>query len=408
MSTPQPRWKAVRNLLVCLVAIGAGAWLLYYFALQPKAVVRAPAGSVIRVTSVQTGSLLATQRSSSPQTVLRLPVGSYCVTVGAGGDSEQFYDSTRLFQTNTYTLKAAVGRLSLVTKRAAYNALVTSSGDIDYLDTSNQFIGAIRNGLTSYVSTIDDNGYGSVQDMHVIRNEQAIVIDGNTLYLLHDSRLTPISTTGFPQNVRTLAIGTNPLQDSFVVAVNNTVYWYATPQAAPQRITTLSKAADQLAYGGDMVLAYSTRMPPATQDIRAGYVDFAVDPILINVATKTQRTIAIGPVVDASIAPGGKLATIEVQGAVSTVLYSLPDVTALYDIGNPDTLTPVWLDADHFVYGQGSGIWKLNVGSHSSTLLGATDTGQQPTSITYNSIAQIYLVTAYDASNGYLYELASN
>src|SRR6185437_7009596 len=146
---------------------------------------------------------------------------------------------------------------------------------------------------------------GTAQGIYPIANNRAIVLTNSNLYVLQNNRLTPIDMAGLPSASSPIMVGTNPTQESFVAAINQTLYYYSTPSATPQKLLDLDKRFDQVAYGGDKAIVYSTRMPLTKDNIRSAYGSYAIDPIVIDTTAKTQKVLTGGPAVSVSLSPDG-------------------------------------------------------------------------------------------------------
>lgn len=380
-------------------------FISYRFAVQPQITVAAPNGSIARLTDMRTGAQVSQTTINGSAATLYSGVGSYKVTINNQGGSQAFYIQTALLK--HVSLQFAHPKqltATLIAHRTAYNTL-EDAGRLDYLNTSAQTVeqltGSTTSALDSLGSTVPRNDGTSAQIMKVIAGNRAIILTHYELYVLHNGHLDALRTDGFPDNITSIAVGTNPEQESFAVLINGTLYWYESPAAAPQPVTTLTKQADQLAVGGSQVIAYSTRMPNAKQDIRYAYTpSYAINPLLISVTSGSQRTLGQGPIVDASISPDGQYATLERRGAFSTDIVRLADGLTAQSVENPDTLTPVWISNTRYMYGKGSSVWTFDTTTLSASVIAALPHGQLITSITYNADTQHYLVTTYPSEQG--------
>jgi hypothetical protein len=382
-----------------LVLIG-----IYYYMALPRVVISAPVGSRVAIRSLgnSTGSQYTT---SQPVTTYRIHAGNYLLRIISTDRVQAFYGSASLFQHTSYQLtvdKAPHGMA--VSNTTAYNAFRDASGAIVYLDTTDRTIKRIVSGgspvaLQPAATTITNTPFqNQVTGLYPIAGGRAIVDADSLLYLIDNGVVVPLNM-GDMSAANIMAVATNPTQGSFVVAAGDTLYWYTSAAARPQALLTYAKHVDKLAYGGDTVLAYSTRMPPANEDIRADYAAYAIDPIIANIQTKTLQNFVTGPIVDASIAPDGQHAFITGQGGNTTAaLYDLKSGKILYQLESPETLTPPWIDSSHFIYGKGSSVWKFDINRHNAVAVGTFNQGWQPTSATYDAVSQAYLVTTYPSA----------
>ncbi len=389
--------------LVVVIALAA----FYRLLMQPRLVITAPAGSRITVKALHGNKTIATAVAKNTTTTVPVVTGDYVVVIAHQTSKQLSYGSIGFFQKHTYHLSATPLHTALVAQQTAFAAV--GSGDaVQYLDTTKRAVISLdQSGVLTaldnrnqLVGSLGHDNPGNAAGMHPLADGQAIVLSGNTLYALRDNTLTPLQTKGFPAAIRTLAIGTNQRQSSFVVLANTTLFWYGSPSAAPQKIRDVGKQADEVAYGGQRVIVYSTRMPEAVEDIKASYTSlYAIDPILVDISSKTQATLTSGPIVDASVSPDGRLATVQEQGNAYSSLYDLAAKRIRYDLTDNFLTTPVWSDATHLVYGAGTDIWQLDTQTKSAAVLGELPGDLQPTSITYDQQHASYLVTSYNSAS---------
>ena len=402
---------ALITIVVLVAAVSA-----YIFFFQARITITAPVGSTITVSRVIDDVQVAQKKTTDTTTTIALSSADYAVTIGNSNTSKQlFYVSTRIFH-DTKLIFNAESELHTITvaKRPAYNVVVQGDA-ISYLDTTRRAIVNITNdgvvsvlGDTALFGSLTSDNPGTAQGMYPIANGQAIILSDGKLYVLQNNQLIPLNVTGLPNTSSPFMVGTNPTQKSFVIAINQALYYYSSPNAMPQKIVNLNKRINEVAYGGNKVIAYSTRMPLAKEDIKSAYSSYAIDPIIVDIAAKTQKVLTNGPIVDASVAPDGQHATIEPQSEPYTTIYDIGQNTPPYTILSPDTTTPAWLDNTHFVYGKGSDIWKFDTINRIGIAVGTVPNSQQPTSVTYNSDSGKYYVTTYATdTNATIFSLSS-
>lgn len=380
-------------------------WLVYTFLLLPQITVMAPAGSTVHLSDMQSGAQVTRITVGGSSTTMRTGIGSYKVMVSNQVGEQVFYVNTAWLKRVTLQVSSSKQlSATLLAHQVAYNA-VGSNSNYAYLNTSAQTVEQVRGGIKTVLDNFGQTSPRSTttaaQAVDVIAGNRAIVLTHSKLYVLQNGTLDELNTSGFPNSVSSLAIGTNPGQESFAILANQTLYWYPSPSAQPQELTTLTKQADQLAVGGNNIIAYSTRMPNAREDIRYAYAStYVVDPLLISTTTGSQRALAQGPLVDASISPDGQYATIEPRGSNHTDIVRLADGVTVQAVENASTLTPQWTSNTQYIYGKGSSVWAYDVETMTATALATLPSEQLITSVTYNSNLQQYLVTTYPNEQG--------
>ena len=410
---------AINKRLVIITLSVVGVLILAfvtYLLMRPRVTVVAPSGSTIAITNLQSGDETAQETTEHNSTTIAVPSGSYAVTVINNQSKETFYVSLATFQdkklsfSNTPELHTAI-----VARQIAYQ-VIRQGKAIVYLDTTGRAIERMdENGnraaldSTNTISSLQLREPGQAQILRVVAGNSAVAFTNGVLYSVQNGRLRPLDTSGMSSDRSTVTIATNPSQTEFVVGIGQTLYWYNSVSAKPQKVMTLSKQFDQLAFGGSKVIAYSTRMPNAVEDIRYAYSLYAVNPLIVDISKKTESTFTQGAIVDASISPDGMYATVRQQGSDTTGIYSLSDNQKLYDMESPDTTTPNWLDGTHFTYGKDADVWSADVSARTVLALGTLPNGQQPTSVTYDAADKIYYVTAYtDSNTAAIYKLSPN
>ena len=410
-------YRRITIWLMGIVIVVGVCVAIYKLFVEPKITVSAPTGSTVIVTLLSNGSTVATKKVTGNQLTIAVGSDMYSVRVSSAKQGKQvFYVTTRMLQNQHVTLSARPEfAATTVARQVAYDA-VPAPGTIDYLDTTKRIIGQLapdgtRTALdtTKPVSTLSSDNTGAAAGIHIIKGNAAIIFTNNQLFVLSNGRLAPLNTTGFPDQLTRIVIGTNPSQSSFTIGANETIFWYSTPDAAPKRLLTLDKKFDQLAYGGTKILAYSTRMPNALENIKYAYSGYAVDPILIDTTTTAQTTFTSGPVANATLSPEGTLATIELQNGMYTKLYDVANKVVRADIESPDTTTPAWIDNTHFLYGKLGSVWQYDTTTGNAFSIGTLPSDTQPTSITFDTTTDSYLVTGYDSEDtAAIYRLAAS
>lgn len=399
--------KFIPTLIIVIIVILL-LWAGYIFLARPKVVVTAPIGTTITLTSLTNGQLTVQAKATTNTTTLQVDSGNYTATITQGNAKQLYTIALNLFETKSLTFSAGAQLGSdIMAYQAAYDVM-RSGNTLYYLNPTNQTVESLdENGNQATVAgmtgqqTVDSNALPqTVGAIGVIASNQAIVQVNTSLYLLRGGQLTQLKTNGFPSPVLSVVLGTNPMQSSFVIAINQTLYWYASPDAAPQMIMKLDKQFDQLAYGGNRAIAFSTAMPESVENIRSSYSGYAIDPVLIDLSKKTQGTLTTGPIAIASVAADGNHAIVQTQALASvTTLYNLATNQAMYSVENPNVATPLWIDGTHYVYTEGSDIWKYDIDSRSAVTLSSLPGGLIPTSITYDSDNKAYYCTTYNSSD---------
>lgn len=397
---------ALRRFIALLMIIALGLILSiigYRLLVQPRIVVLAPAGSTITITSLEQTGYIQNIKAASLSTSIPVDAGSYIVDIDTGTGRQVQYANAGFFRGTK--VQADVKQplsVHIASQQVAYDA-VPNGHMLTYLDTTKRSIMQLDDkGDLRQLDGVAQNipGYTGAQAIGPIGDNQAVVLSNSKLYILRNGRLTALDTTGFPTSIASIALGTSQSQTSFVIGINQTLYWYTSSEAKPQKIIELQKRFDRLAVGGHMIIAYSTRMPDAQEDIKASYATtYAIDPLLIDGNSKGQQILADGPIVTASISPDGAYATLESRSASHTIIYRLSQRSKAYTVENPDITTPQWMDATHFVYGKDSAVWKFDVSTQSADAIGIFPSGYQPTSIVYDAVNKQYFVTTYPGSS---------
>lgn len=395
----------LRGLLLIAViaaAVGFVGWLAYHFVLRPQITINAPLNSSISVYQLP-GSHIVDQFTTRHQSeTISLDPGTYRVQVlnASAAVGATYYDQISLFGRITHATNDRIQlHTTLDATQTAYNAMQSGAG-IVYLDTTEHSLKyRSADGTIVIIGTA-----GVAQMLAPIADDEAIVLMSNTLFVLQHNQLAPLSTRGFPNPVTTLSIGTNQLQSEFVIAANQKLYAYASPESTPRFVTELSQSIDRLAFGGTQIIAYSTRMPAAVEDISSAYTAYAIDPLVIDSNTKKVETLTKGPISEATISPDGQLATIQLRQSSTTNIYRLGTRQKMYEITNPDE-TPLWITDTSLTYGKGTSLWQLDVDARRAILIGKISQGAEITSMSYAS-DKIFFATAYDGPDrAYIYQL---
>ena len=407
--------QAVRRFIALLLAVAVCFVVivfLYQAFVQPRIIVTAPKGSRITITDLEHAGSVRSVTATTSSTTIGVSGGTYAVSVDTGSGRQLVYTTAGLFHAATIQVNVPTSlAVHIVSKQTAYNAVV-GTHSLTYLDTTKRAIIQLSDtGTARQLGAVAQNipGYTGAQAFAPIAGNKAIVLTNSKLYVLQSGKLVALDTLGFPASITSITLGTNRGQSSFAIGVNQTIYWYSSPDAKPRKVVELKKRFDQLAVGGSSIVAYSTRMPDAREDIKASYATlYAIDPLLIDATSGKQQAIASGPVTDASVSPDGAYATIESRNETSTALYDLSQRSQMYTIENPELTTPSWLDSTHFVYGKGSAVWMFDVPAHTAYATGILPDGYQPTSITYDAADKEYFVTTYPSTgNATIFRLSA-
>jgi hypothetical protein len=141
-------------------------------------------------------------------------------------------------------------------------------------------------------------------------------------------------------------------------------------------------------------------MPYSVEDIASHYGNFAIHPIMVDLSSRSQKTLSATAAVNISVAPDGKHALIQSQKTPGLTLYDLANGNTLYTTPYSST-KPVWTDAAHYTYAIESDVWQAAIDTHSADLVSTLPTSL-PSSITYDQTAHTYYVSYYanDADAG--------
>lgn len=380
---------AIVVVLLLLVAI-------YNTLAQPRLELSAPVGSTVTVCTVSDGKQVQKTKLSSSKTTLSIGQGDYMVTILNGTAAQLATVHAALFQTTKMQFTNSSQLHANATAQAtAFNAQ-GSDDFVTYVNTTKRSLMKL-DATGNAITLAGSDGATTVTSMQPIANGQAIVQINTKLYILRSGQLSTLATDGFPSTIQSIVIGANPLQSSFVVAVNQTLYRYASADAKPEKIITPNKQFDQVAYGGNQAIVFSTAMPDSVENLRSSYTAFAVDPIAINLGTKAQHIISGGPMIVATISPDGKQATLQTQGQNSHIsLYNLSNYQQKSVLPNASIVPPLWLNGSQYLYVQGSSIWKYTTSNQTAATIATLPSGMLPTSLTYDQAKQKYYVTSYN------------
>jgi hypothetical protein len=409
---PNPSTSVVRKLITGISSVAAVlvlGWLGYQFVYTPRLIITAPSGSHITVITAEDNKQVASQTAASSTTTLWVRPGSYRVLVEQGNAAEAFYALLNAWAEDKLTFAAPqAANLQLARRQVAYDVIPSADQQLSYFNTSSKVVettntdGTIQRLVPDFITQIpkDQDPCGGClaapQAFEPLADHQAAAIFYNTPVVMKDQQFTPLQTTGLPERAawRTATLAT--ASSSIVLAVDTTLYRYTSPDSAPEKIIVLEKQFDRLTVSGDKVIVYSTRMPRAKEDIRAAYNDYALDPIVVDMNTKTQHTLTNGPVDMASIAPDGKHALLQFVSGTST-LYDLDNPQHGFAAANSSILAPLWIDNNHYLYASNASLWNMDIAGHSAKLVGIIPSGQAITSITADPDQQLYYITAYNS-----------
>ncbi len=409
------RYRRALLLLGALLAAIIVCVFIYRSFIEARITVIAPAGTTVTIFDVDGSTKISGVRMRSNSVTLGVGTSKYLILTDNGASGKQlFYVQGSLFQNQKLAL-AATAELpaSTLARQVAYD-VIPGTNTVSYLNTSLRVIEQLdANGNTAAldsdipIANLNTDNTGNAQGIHLVKGGQAIAVTNGLPYVLRGGQLIPLNTTGFPGLISRMIVATNPSNDSFVIAANQALFWYSSPDAAPKRLLVINKKIDQLAYGGTKVIAYSTRMPDAAENIRSAYSAYAVDPLAIDINTGEQSTLTTGPIVDASISPDGAYATIQLRRANTISLYDLQKNRWLYDAEAPNITTPAWIDNSHYVYGKRGSIWKMDVTTRSAIAISSLPKGQDPTSISFDGTNTYYATTYQDDNTAAIYRFTA-
>ena len=397
--------KSVRRFLisaVLVIVIGLG---FYLFIFKPTITVDVPAGSNVSIIDAKNN--VVAQQTNTARAALHVNPGEYRVLAKNGAKQQQQPIQVGPFAQKkiSFTMPSPLN-LSLKAYSSAYN--VVANGDsLAFLNPVSQHVTLLHAGGDS--APIDNSFGEGTRGIYAIANHQAIINKNNQLLWLHDNQLTPLSTDGLPQdyNIGAITIGTNPQKSSFVVAFEEALYFYNAPDGKPQKLVDFTKKIDQLAYGGTQVIAYSTAMPQARENIKNAFDPYYnVDPIVFDITTSTQRALS-GPIVDATIAPDGQHATVEKPDKTLSLVDLSNLSTTATSIPNPSLSSPLWTANDQFIYERDTVIWRYDLAAHTLTALGQLPSEQHATSITMQDKDNFFVTTYPRDTRASIYNLSS-
>lgn len=397
---PNQEQQLLRRLTIGLLglAFAIAAFVAFnYYVLQPRFIIEAPLSSTVTIRDLSTGDIVTTQQTKSAETIIHSGTGSYVIQVASKTKQQTFYADAGVFQSYTYTLDAPQElNTSTITQAPAYN-VVRQGNTIVYLDPVHRSLVSLSDTGQSTVLTQQDNtrpGSGA-QGLYPVADNGAVVLAESRLWKLVGASLVPLDTTGISPNSTALVVATNQQQRSFIVAADQIVYWYESVDAVPKKVATVPNFFDELVYGGHDAIAYSTRLPQTTDNVRAAYADYAIDPILIDTSNGKTQVFASGPVVNASISPDNTYATLTPQGSHATSLYTVSDQKLVNQVEN-GAAGPWWFDNNSFVYAQGTAIWRYSLKDRSGVAIGTVPSKLAATSVTYDAVNKQYFATTYD------------
>ncbi len=201
-------------------------------------------------------------------------------------------------------------------------------------------------------------------------DRQALAISYGKIYSIATGAVSEVNQEGLTLNNKTLfsyVIGANNVQTSFVIGYGRDVYLYTDANAKAQKAYSNKAQFDQMAYGGDYAILYSTALPNSREDLRASFTDHQIDPQVVNV--KNGKTYLLhGPITSATISPDGKYATVKPRGE-HAYLYDLVNMKQVTTIDQPDGAAPFWISPTTYIYEKNQQVWRYNTQSQTSDQL---------------------------------------
>ena len=404
-----------KNLIINLVLAGLiifGAYqALYLFVLRPKLHI---AGDV-RSVSIYHGE--AKVRESTTARDFRLGPGTYTAKVVTGDGEVSRTFKLGLLKNNEFDVRAsgnALGSSELVSNSSGLEATL-QNGQLTYLDTvSGSFTSlskdAVVTGLLPPPGAENGGSPNRVTQVSPLPNGEELLVTGDSVpYVWKDGAVRPLSLAGIDTSSldqRQLLFGSNATNDSFVMSVGQTVYYYASPESDPINVADIKTRFNRLIYGGGSFLAFDTTLPYTASDLKPSYSQkYLVYPTLANAKTHSSFQLS-QPLVDASLSPNGTYLITKFRQEEDAKLYKLNASSAslVASVTRPDSLAPLWTSNKSFVYAAVGAIWSYDTNTGISTSL-VDNLTMPPSSISLQADGSVTYTSLSKAGAGAIYRI---
>ena len=365
-------------ILAIVTVVTLGSWLFYVNVAQPELRVNAPKAATISLTTPD--GVVVAKQDNTTKASFRVAPGTYVIRAETLSARELKYETVGFFEgkQTDFTFKEPLNA-EPIAQAAAYNPSL-QAGELLYFDPIKQHIQRMNAlGDTSTVKTLDagqdddqsDAAGGGTYKALLIADGQMILNSYNRLLVIENGVAKSLNIEGIKEAINPLSInfGGNPTQASFVVAVDKAVYLYENADAKPQKLLDLPKTINQIAYGGNRAIAYSTDLAYSKQDVRSAYGSFAIDPIVIDTSTKSTYELS-GPLVDATVSPDGKRAVLQARQIDHATVHDLENNRSLFSVEKPSLAAPLWVNSHEFVYERNKTVWRFNTDSKTASAIG--------------------------------------
>jgi len=378
--------RLLAQLLVLAVLIGGIAYGAYILLLRPVIVID---GTV--KTAVIYDMHGNTVRKFSGAGSTRIGSGAYDIeiTSDSGTVSKVIALGLRQKQTVAAPENMPPNSTKVIATVPAIEPAIQSSA-FGYVDpTQKTFSTLSGDGVSQILSqpTTGSDQAGSqaiTQISSIANNKRLLVTSGDYVEAWDGSNIKQLDATGIDLtnlNQNQVLVGSNSSQGDFLVAVDKTIYYYASTDSTPKKIATLQTDFNRLIFGGTRFLAFDSTLPYSRPDLSSYYAkQFLVYPVLADIRGHSIQLTQ--PVVDAFLAPDGQHALIQYRQSSNAKIYSLGADLSLQSqaIINRPTSTAAWDAANSFVYSANGTLWRYNLQTNWATAL-ATGVSLPPSSI---------------------------
>jgi hypothetical protein len=403
----------ILGLIVVGVIIALGI-AFYNFVVLASVTMTVPQNAKLTISDLDGKNTQTIDNTKSAQ--FRVTPGRYMIAAQTNTSRALAYVDASFFSTITKNLELSqVLQAEPLSNGTAYNPLL-QNGNLYFVDPTIQHVRRMTpDGTTTSVEDEgvdqdDDNSdaqSGGIYKSQPIGGDKLLVNNFNQLGVIENGTYQQIDTEGIEGlNPLSITLGGNSLQESFVVAVNKTLYFYQNSKAKPQKIADMDKMVNQLAFGGKRVIAYSDSLAYSRENVESAYGNFAINPIVIDIDSKQTYELD-GPLVQATVSPGGTYATLQSRKSDTLTTYNLQNRQELYKAARPSLAIPIWINDKEYVYERDKVIWQSNVEQQSNRALGVLL--RNATSITTQNGTD-FLVTSFtqetDQPKGHVYRLS--